>query len=38
MVRALLGEALGRLDEGGTVDPGFAKDAVRRARTDTLEA
>ena len=38
MAKALLGEALDRLEEGKTVDLGFAEDARRRVRTDKLEA
>ena len=38
MAKALLGEALERLEEGTPVDLGFAEDAHRRVRTDKLEA
>jgi hypothetical protein len=38
MAKALLGEALDRLEEGTPVDLGFAEDAARRVRTDKLEA
>jgi hypothetical protein len=38
MAKALLSEALDRLETGKPVDLGFAEDAVRRVRTDTMEA
>ena len=38
MAKALLGEALKHLEEGTPVDLGFAEDAHRRVRTDTMEA
>ena len=38
MAKALLGEALERLGKGEPVDLGFAEDAARRVRTDTMEA
>ncbi|QYJ14859.1 hypothetical protein Rxycam_00666 [Rubrobacter xylanophilus DSM 9941] len=37
MVKALLAEALGRLEKGKPMDAGFSEDAVRRVRTDTME-
>ncbi len=38
MAKALLGEALDRLEEGKLVDLGFAENAAMRVRTDTMEA
>lgn len=38
MAKALLGEALDRLENGEPADLGFAEDAGRRVRTDKLEA
>jgi hypothetical protein len=38
MAKALLREALNRLEEGKPMDLGFSEDAVRRVRTDTIEA
>ena len=38
MARALLREALGRLQGGKPVDAGFSEDAIRRTRTDEMEA
>ena len=38
MAKALLGEALERLEKGKPVDLGFAEDARKRVRTDKLEA
>ena len=38
MARGVLREALERLGEGEPVDLGFAEDAARRVRTDTMEA
>ncbi|ABG04861.1 hypothetical protein Rxyl_1914 [Rubrobacter xylanophilus DSM 9941] len=37
MAKALLSEALDRLEKGKPADLGFAEDAVRRVRTDTME-
>ncbi len=37
MAKAILGEALERLEEGTPVDLGFAEDAQRRVRTDKME-
>jgi hypothetical protein len=36
MMKAMLGEALDRLESGKPTDLGFAEDAVRRIRTDQL--
>ena len=38
MARGVLREAFERLGEGEPVDLGFAEDAARRVRTDTIEA
>lgn len=38
MAKALLGEALDRLENGKPVDLGFAEDAVRRVRANKMEA
>ena len=38
MARALLREALGRLQSGKPVDADFSEDAMRRVRTDEMEA
>ena len=38
MAGGVLREALGRLGKGKPVDLGFAEDAARRVRTDTMEA
>ena len=38
MARALLREALDRLESGEVVDVGFSEDALRRVRTDRLQA
>lgn len=38
MAKALLGEALERLEKGNPVDLGFAEDARQRVRTDRMEA
>lgn len=37
MTKAMLEEALDRLERGRPTDLGFAEDAVRRVRTDQLE-
>lgn len=37
MAKALLSEALERLEKGKSVDLGFAEDAVKRVRTDKME-
>lgn len=38
MARALLGEALARLDNGKPVDLGFSEDAIKRVRTNRMQA
>lgn len=38
LAKVLLGEALTRLREGKPADLGFAEDAVRRVRTDRVQA
>lgn len=37
MAKVVLTEALDRMERGKPVDLGFAEDAVRRVRTDTME-
>lgn len=38
MAKALLGEALARLEKGKPADLGFAEDAIKRVRTDRMQA
>ena len=38
MVRALLCDALGRLQSGKPEDASFSEDTIRRVRTDEMEA
>lgn len=38
MARALLVEALARLENGKPMDLGFSEDATRRVRTDRMQA
>lgn len=38
MVKAVLRDALDRLEKGKPVDLGFSEDAHRRVRTDKMEA
>lgn len=38
MAKAILGEALDRLEKGKPVDLSFAEDARRRVRHDKMEA
>jgi hypothetical protein len=38
MTKAMLSEAVERLQDGNTVDVGFSEDSQRRVRTDRMEA